>query len=240
MLLLLLTCQDGRSAASQLLQLFGVARPLHRDLRSGGIDLAEIVGRKLDGRRSDVFLEPVKLRGARDRNDPRVLGEQPGERNLRRSGVLASRNPAKQIDQCLIGFPGFRREARQRSPKVGAVEFRVLVYFPREETLAERAVGNETDSELFDGWQHLLLGSSGPQRVLTLERRDRLHGMCAADCLHARFRKAEMPDLAFLDQALHRSGDIFDGHDGIDAVLIEQIDGVDFEPLERAFGDLPA
>ena len=44
--------------------------------------------------------------------------------------------------------------------------------------------------------------------------------------------------LPCLDQLLHRSRHVFDGHVGVDAVLIEQVDGVDLEPLERCLGDL--
>ena len=44
--------------------------------------------------------------------------------------------------------------------------------------------------------------------------------------------------LPCLDQVLHRSGDVFDRHIRIDAVLIEQVDRIDLEPLERGLGDL--
>src|SRR5215475_12710837 len=47
-----------------------------------------------------------------------------------------------------------------------------------------------------------------------------------------------MPDLALLNQFLHRSGDVFDRRVRVDAVLIEKIDGLDPEPLERGLGDL--
>ena len=43
---------------------------------------------------------------------------------------------------------------------------------------------------------------------------------------------------ALLDQVLHRSRHIFDGHVRINAVLIEQIDHIGPEPLERALGNL--
>jgi hypothetical protein len=56
--------------------------------------------------------------------------------------------------------------------------------------------------------------------------------------LHSRFGKAEVPDLALLDQLLHRPPDVFDRHVRIDTVLIEQIDRVDLEPLERGLRDL--
>jgi hypothetical protein len=41
------------------------------------IDLTEIVGRQLNGRSSDVLLEPVQRCGARDWDNPRLLGQQP-------------------------------------------------------------------------------------------------------------------------------------------------------------------
>ena len=47
-----------------------------------------------------------------------------------------------------------------------------------------------------------------------------------------------MLDLAFPNQVLHRSGHVFDRHVRIDTVLIEQIDGLDPEPLQRAFDSL--
>ena len=78
---------------------------------------------------------------------------------------------------------------------------------------------------------------SPPQRVFALERRHRLHCVRATDRLHARFRKAKVLDLALLNQVLHRSGDIFDRHVGIDAVLIEEVNDVGLEPLQRGFGN---
>ena len=48
--------------------------------------------------------------------------------------------------------------------------------------------------------------------------------MRAANRLHAGLGQAEVLDLAFLNQVLHRSGDVFDRDVGIDAVLIEEVD----------------
>jgi hypothetical protein len=81
-------------------------------------------------------------------------------------------------------------------------------------------------------------GRAVPERVLALQRRDGLHGVGAADGLCAGLRQAEVLDLALLDQILHRSGDVLDGHFGIDAVLIEEIDDIDPQALERGLGNL--
>ena len=86
--------------------------------------------------------------------------------------------------------------------------------------------------------QHLLLGLPPPQRVFALDGGDRLDGVGATDRLHARLGEAEVLDLARLDQLLHRPGHVLDGHVRVDAVLIEQVDGIDPEPLERALDDL--
>src|SRR5712692_9009500 len=65
-----------------------------------------------------------------------------------------------------------------------------------------------------------------------------MDGVCAADRLHSCFRKPEVLDLTFLNQIPHRSRHVFDWHVRINAMLIEQIDGIGLESLERRFGDL--
>jgi hypothetical protein len=56
--------------------------------------------------------------------------------------------------------------------------------------------------------------------------------------LCACLRKAEVLNLALLDQVLHGSRYVFDRHVRIKTVLIGQIDDIDLEPLERGVGDL--
>ena len=148
------------------------------------------------------------------------------------------RDPAQQVDQGLVRLPGLRREARERVAEVGAVERRVLVDLAGEEALAQRAEGDEADAEFFERRQHFGFRFAPPQRIFALTARHRLDGMGAADGLRARFGEAEVLDLALLDQLLHRPGHVFDRHVGVDAVLIEQIDDVGLQPLERGLGDL--
>ncbi len=57
------------------------------------------------------------------------------------------------------------------------------------------------------------------------------NGFCAG------FREPEMLHLALLDEVLHRTGDFFDGHVRVDAVLIEQVNDVGLEAFERRFSD---
>jgi hypothetical protein len=57
--------------------------------------------------------------------------------------------------------------------------------------------------------------------------------VCATDRLRSCFRKAEVPDLPLLDELLHRSRDFFDWNVQIDTMLVEQVDRIHLEPLER-------
>lgn len=67
-----------------LLQLLGVSGPLHRNLGSGLINVAEVVRSQFDGHCPKVFVQPVQLCSPRNRDNPRLLGEQPCESNLSR------------------------------------------------------------------------------------------------------------------------------------------------------------
>ena len=44
--------------------------------------------------------------------------------------------------------------------------------------------------------------------------------------------------LPCLNQVLDGAGDVFDRHVGVDSVLVEEVDDIDLEPLERGVGDL--
>src|SRR6266849_5651537 len=152
-LLIILTpaCHDVRSETRPSLQLFGVPSPLHRDLRGGAVNFAEIVGRQFEGHCSDVLLLARELRGPRNRNDPWFLGQQPGERDLSRCRLLAFCDLAKQIDQSLIRFSSLWRKARDDVAEIGTVEGRVFVDLSCEEALPQWAKWNEADSEFLQG-----------------------------------------------------------------------------------------
>src|SRR5262245_26770538 len=62
--------------------------------------------------------------------------------------------------------------------------------------------------------------------------------MGLAYCLRAGFRKTEMFHFARLNQVAHGSGDFFDRDLRINAVLVEQIDCVNFETFKRRVSNL--
>src|SRR5439155_11615993 len=128
-------------------------------------------------------------------------------------------------------------KARENVAEIAAVERRVFVDLSREESPAQRTVRNKTDSEFFTCGDHFLLRLSPPQRIFVLNSSDWLHSMCATNGLYPGFRKPKVPDLASLYQLPHRAGDIFNRHLRINTVLIEQIDHIRFEPLQRSVGN---
>src|SRR4029434_10284067 len=132
----------------------------------------------------------MQLRGARDWNNPRLLGEQPGKRDLSRCRLLPFRDPAKQINQSLIRFASLRRKARDDVAEVGTVEPSILVDLSREEAFAKRAKWNEADSKFLKSRQHFLLGITVPERIFALEGSDRLDRVCATDRLDSCFGKS--------------------------------------------------
>ena len=62
--------------------------------------------------------------------------------------------------------------------------------------------------------------------------------MCATDGLRASFRKAEVLNLPLLNQVLHGSRDVFDRHVRVNTVLVEEVDGINLESLQRGLGDV--
>src|SRR6185437_6600438 len=87
---------------------FGIALALYMDFRCGGIDLAQIIGSKFDVRSAEVLLEAMDFGCAGDRDDPRLLSENPRKRDLRRRRMLFLREAADRVDEGLICLPVFR------------------------------------------------------------------------------------------------------------------------------------
>ena len=119
------------SAAGALHHLLRVAVSLYHETRRDAVDLAQVVGGQFDRGRAEVLLQAVQLRRAGDRHDPRLLRQQPGERDLRGRRPLALRDRAEQVDQRLVRLARLGREAGNGVAEVGAVERRVLVDLAR-------------------------------------------------------------------------------------------------------------
>ena len=141
----------------------------------------------------------------------------------------SDRDAAKQINQGLIRLERLRREARQGTAEVRTVELRVFVNLAGEIALAQRTVCDQADAQFLKRRYHFLFRSPRPQRVFALQRGERLDGVGAPDRLHASFGKAEVLDLASLNQIFHRTRYVFDWYVRVNPMLIEQVDDVNLE-----------
>jgi hypothetical protein len=102
-----------------------------------------------------------------------------------------------------------------------------------EESSAQRAIWDEADAELAAGREDLVLDVAHPERVLGLQRGDRVHGVRAADRRRRGLAEPEEADLPLLHELGHRPDRLLDWHLRVDAVLVVEVDVIGAEPLER-------
>ena len=221
------------SAIGHSFQFFGVPRAVHCDLCSDGIEFPEIIRAEFDANRPDVVFQSLQFRSAGNWNDPGFLCKEPRERDLSGCGILLRGEGGNQIHESAVCLTGFMREAGETATIVLLVKLRVFRNRPSEESLTKRTERNKPNAEFFERGNDFFFRPLPPERVFTLQRRHRLNCMCAAYGLCPCFRQSEVLHLAFLNQALHRPRYLFNGHVRIDAMLIEEIDGVDLEPCQR-------
>jgi hypothetical protein len=139
----------------------------------------------------------------------------------------------------LVLLPDLRRKTRHNVAEIGAVERRFLGDSARKEALTKRTERDKADPKLLRRRQNPLLRLWPPQGILALQSSHGLHGVSTMNRLHACFGQAEVLDLAFLDELFDGAGDVFNVHIRIDTVLIEQIDHIGLQSLERPVGNSP-
>jgi hypothetical protein len=123
-------------------------------------------------------------------------------------------------------LPRFTLEAGQGGADVSLAKLGRGGNLTGQEPAPERTEWHEPDAELRQGGQDLVLGLAPEQGVLTLQRRDGLHCMGAADRSDAGLGHPEVVDHAGLDELFDGAGDVLDGDVRVDAVLVEQVDGL--------------
>src|SRR3954471_10316527 len=175
---------------------------------------------------------------AGDGHDIVALRQYPRDRQLRGSHTFASRDLFDAVDEVEIAFEVFALEARRLAAVIGRFEVVDRLETSGEEAAADRRVGDEADAQLAHGRQNLVLGIAAPERILGLQRGDRMYRMRAPDCLRRRFGHAEVTDLAGADQIGHRADRLLDRSRAVDAVLVIQIDVIDAEALQRRVAGL--
>ena len=152
------------------------------------------------------------------------------------AGVAPFRSATRLSSSTKARF-AFRASASKRgtvlrkSPLANSV---VSSIFPVRKPLPSGLKGTKPIPSSSSVGRICVLRLSPPERVLALQRRDRLDGVGAADRLHAGLGEAEVLDLPLLDQLLHGAGHVLDRDVRVDAVLVEEVDRVGPEPLRAS------
>src|SRR6266496_2819714 len=99
----------------------------HRDLGHGIFNFTKITRCQFNIHRAVVFIQTFEFARTRNGNDPKLLCQQPGERDLCRGGTLLRTDLLQQVDHDSIGFDRFLRKTRIATADVGTVEGGILV-----------------------------------------------------------------------------------------------------------------
>ena len=121
----------------------GIPDTEHSDFRNCVADFVQLAGSEFQRRRCQVLFQAMEFRSTRDGNNPWLLCEQPGERNLcrrLRACRLRSDRAHRPAPGCLLCL---LREARHDVTEIGAVESCVQVYRPVRKPLPNRLMGTK-------------------------------------------------------------------------------------------------
>ena len=179
---------------------------------------------QLDAVGGGVLLDAGDSFGAGNRGNVVTLGEQPGQRDLRRRGTHFRGNGLDLVDDAQIALEVLAREARVGLAPVVVRELLGRTDIAGEKAVAERRVGNESDAQLAQQRQQFGFRVTGPQRVLGLQRGDRMHRVGAADRGGASLGQADVADLAFCDKISEGTDGVLDRRVRVDTVLVVQVD----------------
>jgi hypothetical protein len=199
----------------------------------------EVVRSEFDGECAEVLVDALGPGRARNRDDVVSLGEHPGEGQLRRGDPLAVGQLLDSLDQRGVRRDVLRREPRMAPTVVAGGEIVLAADPTGQESAPERRVRDQSDPEFAEHGQHPGLHIPGPQRHLGLNRRDRVHGVRATDRVRSCLRESEVADLARLHELRHRPDGLLDRDPGIHPMLVEQVDVVGPESIQRAVDRTP-
>jgi hypothetical protein len=123
-----------------------VAGALHRDGGRRGPDLVQVGGGEFEAG-GEVLLEPGGLAGAGDRDDLRLLGEQPRQGDLGPGGIQSLGDPREQAGHGLVRGAGAGGEPGNAVADVAGLQGGRGVDRTGAESLAQRAERDEPDTE---------------------------------------------------------------------------------------------
>src|SRR3954468_4380077 len=147
--------------------------------RGEGVELRDLRRRQLEVVGGEVLLQPGQPLGAGDGGDVIALRQQPRQGDLGGGGAGLVGDRLHLVGDGEVAPEVLAGETRVGRPEVVRSEVALRPDGAGQEPVAERRVGDQADAELPEQRQRLLL-VAGPQRVLRLQRGDRVDRVCAA------------------------------------------------------------
>ncbi|CAK7280783.1 hypothetical protein SGPA1_11576 [Streptomyces misionensis JCM 4497] len=213
-------------------------------------DLGQVRRRQPQPGRRRVLRGPPLPLGARQRDHMAALRQHPGQRHLRRGDLRAvpPGDAAQTDDDRLVGRHHLGGEPGM--PGAHVVRFKTLARGERagQEAVAQRHRREETHAPGLAPRQQRPQRLRRPHRQLGLDRGHRehlLHPLQLAQCavVQARARaapaartegaQAQRPHLPRPHQLRHRAPGLLDGHLGIGAVQLVEVDHIRLQPAQR-------
>jgi transcriptional regulator with XRE-family HTH domain len=196
---------------------------------------AELVGIQLDRIGRDILFEPCDALRSRDRRDMASLREHPRERHLRRRHTDLGCNGPNLVHRAEVLLEVLALEAWVGATRVVGGEVIHRSNRSGQKPTPKRRVWNKSDPELRQYRKHFVARVACPERVLGLQRGDRVHGVGSTDVVDPRLRQADVTNLALGDELRYRTHGVFDRSPWVDPVLVIQIDVVGIETPQRSF-----
>src|SRR5208283_407954 len=126
------------------------------------VDLAEIIRGKFQGSCSNVLPYAPQFGGAGDWNDPWLLCQQPGERNLRCCCPLLRGKCGNYLHESSIRFAGLVGKAREASAVVPLEELCLRGNCAGKKPSAKRAIRDQANPKFLERWQYFFFWTLPP------------------------------------------------------------------------------
>ena len=176
--------------------------------------------------------------GPRNGNHVAAAPQKPRQRDLGRSGVVGRGDLPHHGNQPEVVVQVLLLEARVSAAPVGGFQVIGAVDPPAQEAASDGAVGDESDTQLAQHRQELLLHPPLPERELGLDRAHRMHRVGPAHDPRSHLGEADVAHLSLRHQLGQRAHRLLDRHRGVEPVLVVEIDVVRSQPLQRSLDRL--
>src|SRR6185436_16422242 len=172
--------------------LFGISVPGRDSPGRQFVQPRQISGTQLKPGRRGIFFQIFSALRPRYRHDVVALSQHPRERKLSRGHFLLASNFVYSLNQLEILREVFASEPRRIAPVIISGEIVEALDLTRQESAAERTVGNKANPKLANRLEDLIFRIAAPQRILGLKRADRMHRVRSADRFRSRLAQAEV------------------------------------------------